>query len=109
MTIETEFLSMMPSVVTIYPNTALDAYGKQSHSATGVQVRCRIMENTQRYATERNRDYQENGTIIFYGTPTINNDSKIVLPDGSSPVILSVKVHNDDVGAHHTTVTFGKG
>lgn len=108
MTIETMFLDMMPSLVTIYPKSSLDAYGKLTHSATGVAVRCRIMEARQRYATERNRDVFENGSIIFYGTPTITTDSKILLPDGSTPVILSVKVHNDDTGAHHTTVTFGK-
>lgn len=108
MTIETMFLDMMPSSVTIYPKSSLDAYGKLTHSATGVAVRCRIMATRQRYATERNRDVLENGSIIFYGTPTITTDSKILLPDGSTPVILSVKVHNDDTGAHHTTVTFGK-
>lgn len=108
MTMETEFLSMMPSVVTIYPNSSLDAYGKISHNATGVQVRCRVQEGTNRYATERNRDEFENGTIIFYGAPAITISSKIVLPDGTSPVILSVKNHNDETGVHHTTVTFGK-
>jgi hypothetical protein len=108
MTIEKMFLDMMPSLVTIYPNSSMDAYGKLTHGATGVAVRCRIMETSQRYATERNRDEFENGSIIFYGTPTITTDSKILLPDGSTPVILSVKVHNDDTGAHHTTVTFGK-
>lgn len=108
MTIETEFLAMMPSVVTIYSDSGVDAYGKISHIATGTQVRCRVQEATNRYSSERNRDEFENGTLILYGTPDISISSKIVLPDGTSPIILSVKTHNDDFGPHHTTVTFGK-
>lgn len=108
MTLETAFLDMMPSTVTVYPKSSMDAYGKVSPSATGTAVRCRIQQRNQRYATENNRDTFENGTIIFYGSVDITTDSKIVLPDGSSPVILSVVIHNDDEGAHHTTVTFGK-
>lgn len=108
MTIEAAFLALMPTTVTIYPVASTDAYGKTTFSATGTAVKCRLQQRNQRYTTERNEDINENGTIIFYGTPTIAMDSKIVLPDGSSPIILSIVHHNDDTGAHHTTVTFGK-
>ncbi|CAB4144769.1 hypothetical protein UFOVP1296_30 [uncultured Caudovirales phage] len=108
MSIDAQFLSMMPTVVTVYPNSGLDAYGKISHGATGVAVRCRVQDKDTRYATERNRDEFNNGTIIFYGCPDITISSKIVLPDGTSPIILSVDNHNDESGLHHTTVTFGK-
>lgn len=108
MTIESAFLELMPSTVTVYGKSSMDAYGKITPNATGTAVRCRIQQRNQRYSTENNRDEFENGTIIFYGSVDITMESKIVLPDGSSPIILSVVTHNDDEGFHHTTVTFGK-
>lgn len=106
MPIEADFLEMMPSTVTIFPKTATDAYGKFSFSATGTAVRCRIQPSTSVVKTMDNREVVARGTIIFYGTPTITTDSRIVLPDNTSPLILTVQVHNDDTGSHHTTVTY---
>lgn len=108
MTVEAAFLDLMPSTVTVYAKTAMDAYGKFSFAASGTAVRCRIQETGQVIKTENNRDVFETGQIFFYGTPTITTESKIVLPDGTSPLILSVRVHNDDTGPHHTTVSFGR-
>jgi len=105
-TIEAAFLEMMPSTVTVYPKTATDAYGKFTFSATGTAVRCRIQPSDNVMVTVDNRNVFAKGTIIFYGTPTITADSKIVLPDNTVPLILTVQVHNDDAGTHHTTVTY---
>ena len=107
MTIEAEYLGVMPSTVTVYPVASTDAYGKMTFNATGVATRCRIQETGRVVTTPDNRNVFEVGTIIFYGTPSITTESKIVLPDGSSPLILSVRVYNDEFGAHHTTVSFG--
>lgn len=106
MAIETEFLDLMPSTVTVYPQTSTDAYGKFSFGASGTAVRCRIQPSDNVVTTADNRQVVARGTIIFYGTPTITTESKIVLPDGTNPLILTVRVHNDDTGKHHTTVTY---
>jgi len=106
MTIEAAFLSMMPSSVTVFPKSSTDAYGKISFGA-GVATNCRIQETGQVVKTADNRNVFEQGRIIFYGTPTITTDSKIQLPSGATPNIISVQVHNDDTGTHHTTVSFG--
>jgi len=104
--IETAFLDMMPSSVTVFPASSTDEYGKFSFGA-GVATNCRIQETGQVVKTADNRNVFEQGRIIFYGTPTISTSSKIVLPSGAIPDIISVQVHNDDTGAHHTTVSFG--
>lgn len=98
----------MPSTVVIYPVDSTDAYGKATFSGAGTSVKCRIQTRKQRSGNERNDDINENGTIIFFGNPTIAMDSRIVLPDGSEPIILSIAFHNDEFGAHHTSLTFGK-
>ena len=107
MTIEASFLDLMPSTVTVYAKASADAYGKVTFGATGVATRCRIQQTGRVVKGADNRDVYETGVIIFYGTPTITEDSKIVLPDGSTPLILSIRDHNDEDGANHTTVSFG--
>lgn len=96
----------MPTTVTVFDKTATDAYGKFTFSGTGTAVKCRIQPSDEVIKTMDNRNVEAKGTIIFYGTPTITTDSKILLPDGTIPLIVSVRVHNDDTGTHHTTVTY---
>ena len=107
MTIEAAFLDLMPSQVTVFPKSSMDAYGKFTFSTTGTSTRCRVMETGRVVKSADGRDVYEVGTIIFYGNPAITPDSKIVLPNGSSPLIWSVQAHNDEVGANHITVSFG--
>lgn len=105
--IESAYLDLMPSTVTIFDKSSVDAYGKMSYPATGTTVRCRIQETGKVVKNADYVDVYEVGSIFFYGTPTITTESKIVLPDGKSPLILSIRVHNDESGPHHTTVSFG--
>ena len=107
MTIEASFLDLMPSTVTMYAKSTADAYGKVTFAATGVATRCRIQQTGRVVKSNDNRDVYETGVIIFYGNPSITEDSKIVLPDGTSPLILSIRDHNDEDGANHVTVSFG--
>lgn len=106
MTIEAAFLDLMPSSVTVFPVSTTDAYGKSTFG-TGVVTRCRVQETGRVVKNADNEDVYEVGTIIFYGTPTITTESKILLPSGATPLINSVQVHNDDTGTNHTTVSFG--
>ena len=106
MSLEATFLTMMPSTVTLYAFSSMDAYGKPTFSATGTTVRCRIMDNLR---VDRNSEYFDTdytGTIIFYGNPTIDELTRIVMPNGDEPQIVSIRKHIDDEGSHHTTVTY---
>ena len=106
MTIEAAFLDLMPSSVTVSPVATTDAYGLNTFGA-GVVTRCRVQETGRVVKNADNEDIYEVGTIIFYGTPTITTKSKIVLPSGAVPLIISVQVYNDDTGTNHTSVSFG--
>lgn len=108
MTIEASFLDMMPSTVTIYGQTTKSAYGAQTWSGSGTAVRCRIQQTGVMSHDQNGRQVIEDGKIIFYGTPTIDLSSKIVLPDGTTPVLLTVNVHYDEAGTNHTSVTYGR-
>jgi hypothetical protein len=104
--IETEFLELMPTTVTVFAPTTTDAYGKQSFAATGTEVRCRLQPSDEVMKDADNREVVAKGTIIFFGTPAVTTQSRILLPDNTVPLVLSVRVHNDDTGTHHTTVVY---
>lgn len=107
MTIETAFLDLMPSTVTIYSESSRDAYGKQSFSASGTAVRCRVVPESRATRTRDGREVTSSGRVYCYGTPTVSVDSRLTLPDGSDAIVLAVQVQNDQSGAHHTVITFG--
>lgn len=110
MSIEAEFLTLMPSTVTLYSNSSIDKYGKRAWSASGTDYRCRIEDDNKLLRTESGREVVITGRVYVYGVPaSMTTDWKIVLPDGSSPVIHTVTVQNDQSGAHHAVIEFGRG
>lgn len=110
MGIEAAFLSMMPSTITVYAQASLDQYGKRTFSATGTSYQCRVQDVNELLRTDDGREVVITGRVYLYGAPTdITTDHKIVLPDGSSPVVYLVTVNNDQTGAHHTVIQYGRG
>jgi Flp pilus assembly secretin CpaC len=107
MSIEARFLDLMPSTVTIFTQTAKDAYGKQTFPATGTAVRCRVVPEDRVMRTGEGKEVVASARIYCYGTPTVTTDSKVLLPDGSEATVLAVQVQNDQSGAHHTVITVG--
>jgi hypothetical protein len=108
--IEAGFLSMMPDTIIVYAKTSLDQYGKRTFSGTGTPYRCRMQDANELLRTTEGREVVITGRVYLYGAPTdITTDHKIVLPDGSSPVVHMVTVNNDQTGAHHTVIEYGRG
>lgn len=107
MSLDPAFLELMPSTVTIYAQSARDAYGKQSFSATGTEVRCRVVPEIKVMQTADAREVVSAGRVICYGTPAVTTNSRLRLPDGSDAIVLAVQVQNDEEGPHHTVITFG--
>lgn len=109
MTIETAYLAMMPNTVTIFGQSSIDSYGKPTYSASGTSVRCRVVPSDKVIRTANGVDVIANGTIYFYGTPTVDVSSKILLPNSEMVFVIDVKVQDDESGTHHTAVSFGSG
>ena len=45
--------------------------------------------------------------FYFYGTPGLDPEDRVALPDGTSPPVLSVRRYPDENGAHHEVAYFG--
>lgn len=108
MTIEAAFLEMMPSTVSWYPVSSTDAYGRRTFSGTAQTQRCRVQISKQMARDANGKQVTEEGRVYFYGPSTITIDDRLILPDGTTQVILSVETRNDQFGTHCTVASFGK-
>lgn len=108
MTIERDFKGLMPSSVVVYAMSGLDKYGKRGHALTGAVYSARVQPVSRMTRDAEGREVAVVGDVYLYGAPTVTTDHKISLPDGSTPVILGVRVVNDDKGPHHTVLMVGR-
>jgi len=105
--LDPSFLSLMPETISVYPSTSTDSYGKVTYSGVAVETRAYVQETGRVIKTADNRDVYEEGRVIFYGNPVITTESKLVLPSGKIPLIISVREIDDGAYLPHTIVSFG--
>lgn len=108
MSIESDYRELFSEVVTLYPPSSTDKYGKRSFSASGVSACAHLVSDVSLARDMDGREVVEMGKVYLYGAYTVTTDYKIVLPDGSSPVIVGVDQPHDQNGAHHTVVRIGR-
>lgn len=105
------FLELMPDTVSIQDVSSRDKYGKRSYG-TAASYRARVREKLERIMNlEGREDWAKTKVWIAPnadGTlPTLTTDSKVTLPDGSTPPILAIERIPDEDGYHHMVVWFG--
>ena len=98
----------MSETVTVYPPSTLDRYGKRSHSGSGTTYTCRVQDERKVTYDDTGKEVVQTGVIYLYGAPVINPASRVVLSDGSEPVLIGVDVVDDQDGPHHTVLMIGK-
>lgn len=108
MSIEREFLALMPSTVTVFEKQSRDAYGKPSFANAGTHLRCRITRSDKKVINADGDEVVEEGRIYVYGTSTITTDDRLILPDSTVAIVLSIATLNDETGPHHTVIGFGR-
>lgn len=107
MGISSEFAEMMRETITILPQASVNKYGKQSYG-TGVAYRCRYI-NSQRILRDADgREVVESGRAIVFGlAPGADVRGKVLLPNGTTPLITSVSKVQDENGDHHHVIGYG--
>jgi hypothetical protein len=108
MAIESDYRELFSEVITLFPPTAVDKYGKRTFSASGVSACAHLVSDISLSRDSEGREVTEMGKVYLYGVFTVTTDYKIVLPDGSSPVIIGIDTPHDPAGAHHTVVRIGR-
>jgi hypothetical protein len=111
MTIEADFLDLMPLTITWYAKSgALNNYAARSFSGTATTARGRVQYASDVQGSnggvEEARDVYPKGYIYLYGNPSISVDDRILLPDNQEVVVRELDKHYDESGVHHVKVTF---
>ncbi len=104
MAVDAILQSMMLDTVTRYPATGVNANGEPTHSATGTALPCRITYRTRAVFTAGRAERVSTTTIIFPDVVPWSTRDKLVLPDGSVPVILHVQRFKDERGVEHEQI-----
>jgi hypothetical protein len=100
---DTDLETLFPHWVTVEPYAAQDAYGEATYGDPA-PYRARVEQTTRRVLT---RDGQErvSGTVTYLvADRPIDPRSKLTLPDGTTPVILSVESAVDEDGTYYVAV-----
>jgi hypothetical protein len=108
MGIEKEYRELFSESVTLLPKVSMDKYGRRTHTASAVPVPAHLVAETKLTISPDGREVVETGKVYLYGSfQNVDTDYLIVLPDGSSPIILGVDTPHDNIGAHHTVIRIG--
>ena len=108
MGIESEYRELFSEQVTLLPKVSVDKYGRRTHVASATPIPAHIVAETKLTRSADGRDIVETGRAYLFGAfPDIDSDYLIILPDGSSPVIIGSDVPHDNRGGHHTVIRFG--
>jgi hypothetical protein len=103
------FLEMMPDTVVFNATASNDKYGKKTFSATNINVRCRLIDDTVLVKNSEGQDIVSVGRAILAGNyDTLTLGHKLTLPSGATPVIVKIDSKNDtSATTHHTVVYYG--
>ena len=104
----------MTDTITVHAATTLDNYGKLSTSNNSTTLSARIVADKSRTRDNEGVQVVEGGTLFIMSDAAIAIGSRLILPGGFEPLVLSVdKVsYPTSSGAsavHHTVVKFGRG
>ena len=102
---DASLLLLLKQTITIEPASGMDAYGQSSYG-TGVSVPARV-EGRNRVVVDAQGNNAVSSTTIYVDGPTVvTTSSRITLPDGTTPLILSIESMPDIDGTPHHKVIF---
>ena len=100
-----DFLDLMPETVPVALVATYDAYGKPATYSTAVDYRARVVYKNQVVRSQTTgQDVITTVQVWLAGTPSLAEDAKITMPDGSLMVPEAWDVISDEVGSHHVKV-----
>jgi hypothetical protein len=102
---EKALLLLLNQSVTITPATGLDGDGMETYG-TAVVVQAIIFQQQKLVLGPLGDTVVSTSQIYVDGITAVTTSSKIVLPDGTAPLILAVSTFPDQYGAIHHKVIF---
>lgn len=108
MAVETALHDLMRDEVTVesVSGTSSNGYGEVTFG-TPVTYLCHVSYDNRVSRGTQQETLVQGGRIYFRDVVVIDERDRITMPDGSQPVVRSVRTHHDENGPHHTVVEFG--
>lgn len=97
--------TLLNQSVTIYPLTSYGSDGSASYG-TGVVSSARVVYHNRKVVDRDGVECVSNATVYLDGNVTVSTESKIKLPDGSEPRIISVDDFPGPTGATYYRAVF---
>lgn len=101
-----DFHDLMPHTVYHSEFSGRSDYGKPNFGSA-VPYRARVLYQAQNVRTADGNVVSARGVVWIGGTPDVQPEDQLLLPDSSTPPILSVDHVPDEDGLHHLKVYFG--
>lgn len=108
MTIESALTDLMIDTITLAAVSTTDAYGKHSWSSPVSVAHCRVQTGAHKITDSNGQEVVASGVVYVPGAPAVTPESKIVLPDTTSPRILKIDRYSDERGNHHIAIHYGE-
>jgi hypothetical protein len=106
MGLEAQFAAMSTQTITVESlSTAITSYGAPAYSTTPQTLTAYIEPGTRVVVNQQGVEEVATATLfVFSSSASIGPQSRITLPDGRTPKLLSVEPLNDDRGQHHIEI-----
>ncbi len=93
-----DFRELMTQTVTVQPQSGNNAAGEPTFG-DAITIRCRIQGTIKEIRAADGLTRMSSALVILDGVYGIEPQDKLTLPDGTTPVILSVNQNNDGAGS----------
>lgn len=108
MALESALSDLMVETISISPASSRDAYGKRAFGTSVDVENCRVQGGAHKVTDQNGEEVVASGRVYVAGAPAATPESRLTLPDGSTPRILVVHRSTDERGAHHTVIHYGE-
>ncbi len=108
MAFEACFEDLMHDVIVVANPTGLDNYGRPSGFGANVNVICRLQLGDMYVRNFHGESATSVLRAFCKGDVDVREDSRITLPDGTTPPVFTFRKYPDEAGdIHHTVLFFG--
>lgn len=107
MSLDSPLAELMVDTVTIASVSTTDAYGKRTWATATSIPNCRVQSGDHKIVDVAGQEKVAMGRVYVPNAPTVSLNSRLTLPDGTSPPILGIDRVTDERGSHHTVIHYG--
>jgi len=104
-----DLLALMPDTVThaAWTGMSTDGYATLTYSTAETSYRARVVTEQRMVRSFDGEEELATTTVWVASTSTFSAVDQFTLPDGGTPVLLSIETFRDEYGVTHSKLGFG--